>query len=176
MGRQRPLTLNCAVNRIWNLNCRITGALQGTSSRLSPEPEAAGSFGRRTAGQLSLFPRGKPGPLECPRPGARSQSILGSPVERAGRQLTRILSGEAGGYRCLFQKNRAAPSRSGRSTGAFWTFVRQFLEAERQLGFQLPIRGRDAYAPMRSVCSPKNKRFIRELEGLLDEIQIGVPR
>ena len=55
-------------------------------------------------------------------------------------------------------------------------FVRQFLEAERQLGFQLPIRGRDAYAPMRSVCSPKNKRFIRELEGLLDEIQIGVPR
>ena len=75
-----------------------------------------------------------------------------------------------------FRGIRAAPEQIRQIHRGILDFVRQFLEAERQLGFQLPIRGRDAYAPMRSVCSPKNKRFIRELEGLLDEIQIGVPR
>ena len=48
-----PLTLNCAVNRIWNLNCRITGLLAGTSSRLSPEPEAAEPF--LAGGQLVSY-------------------------------------------------------------------------------------------------------------------------
>lgn len=172
-----PLTLNCAVNRIWNLNCRITGLLAGTSSRLSPEPEAAEPF--LAGGQLVsyLYSQGENRDLWNAHDPAQGHNLYWELLLSAPEgSLQGFYPGEAGGYRCLFQKNRAAPEQIRQIHRGILDFVRQFLEAERQLGFQLPIRGRDAYAPMRSVCSPKNKRFIRELEGLLDEIQIGVPR
>ena len=52
-------------------------------------------------------------------------------------------------------------------------FVGQLLETERQIGWELPISGRDAYAPMLLACSRKNKKFMKGLEELLDEEHIG---
>ena len=155
MGRQRPI--DAQLRRQPNLESELPHHRSACRDQLPSKPGAGGCRALLAGGQLVsyLYSQGKPGPLECPRPGARSQSILGAPVERAGRQLTRILSGRSRGIPVPVPENRAAPEQIRQIHRGILDFVRQFLEAERQLGFQLPIRGRDAYAPMRSVCSPQ---------------------
>ena len=77
------------------------------------------------------------------------------------------------GYRLAFQPNRPNPQAIREIHRGILDFVARFLAAENRLGLRLPITGRDAYAPMRAVCSPKNRGFMAELEELLDEIQVG---
>ena len=62
---------------------------------------------------------------------------------------------------------------NGHSRSPLLDFVKQFLAVEDRFGCDIPIPGRDAYAPMVSVCSRKNKSFREGLEGLLDETHIA---
>ena len=74
---------------------------------------------------------------------------------------------------CRFKESRADAARIREIHRGILDFVQQFLEVERRLGCSIPIHGRDAYAPMLSVCSRKNKAFRKGLEGLMDEIHIA---
>ena len=52
-------------------------------------------------------------------------------------------------------------------------FVEQWGKIEQQLGMEIPISGRDAYAPMLLALNRKNKKFLHDLEDLMDEAVIG---
>ena len=52
-------------------------------------------------------------------------------------------------------------------------FAEKWNDLEQRFGMEIPISGRDAYAPMLLALSRKNKKFLHGLEGLMDEAVIG---
>ena len=78
-----------------------------------------------------------------------------------------------GSFRLAFRENRTNPDKIREIHRGILDFVDLFLDTERRLGMEIPVSGRDAYAPMLAVLSRKNKAFRRELEELLDEIHLS---
>ena len=74
---------------------------------------------------------------------------------------------------CRFQASPKEPQRIEEIHRGVLAFVEQFLEAERRLAMEIPISGRDAYAPMLLACSRGNRKFRKGLEELLDDVHIG---
>ena len=72
-----------------------------------------------------------------------------------------------------FKKNDPAKAGALEIHRGILDFVQQFLETERWFGFQIPISGRDAYAPMILVESRKNRDFLKDLEDLMDDVHIA---
>ena len=77
------------------------------------------------------------------------------------------------GWICLLKENRTDPERIRQIHQGILDFIHRFILTEKRLGQQIPISGRDAYAPMMLVESERNKKFRKVLEGLLDEIPIA---
>lgn len=47
-------------------------------------------------------------------------------------------------------------------------FITYFHYAEQSLGIEIPISGRDAYAPMLLILNKQNKEIINQFHELLD--------
>ncbi len=168
------IMLDHAVNRLWKLNCPIIGILAGTPGSQSPEPDDTESFFIR--GQLVsyLFSQRKNRDLwkvHDPWKGYNLywELLLGAP-EGGLRGFYRNEKGEAV---VQLRKSRTDPGRIEEIHRGILDFVQIFSETEKRLGLCFPISGRDAYGPMLSVCSRKNKDFMKGLEELLDEPHIG---
>lgn len=168
------VTLDYAVNRLWGLDCPITGLLAGTNAAGSPEPDAGEPllFSGKLASYLysqqfnrDLWKFHDPGRghnlywellLSAPEPG-----LKGFYPDGAGKAVCR-------------PKDKAPDGGRIREIHAgILDFVQAFLETERRLGLSIPVSGRDAYAPMISACGDKNKRFWKEQEALMDDMHIG---
>ena len=165
-----PITLNCAVNRIFGLTCPVTGILAGATG----DPGLAEPF--LAGGQLVsyLFSQGNNRDLWHGHDPAQKHNLYWELLLSGPEgSLKGFYPGGSGGYRLAFQPNRPNPQAIREIHRGILDFVARFLAAENRLGLRLPITGRDAYAPMRAVCSPKNRGFMAELEELLDEIQVG---
>lgn len=165
-----PITLNCAVNRIFGLTCPVTGILAGATG----DPGLAEPF--LAGGQLVsyLFSQGNNRDLWHGHDPAQKHNLYWELLLSGPEgSLKGFYPGGSGGYRLAFQPNRPNPQAIREIHRGILDFVARFLAAENRLGLRLPITGRDAYAPMRTVCSPKNRGFMAELEELLDEIQVG---
>ena len=77
-----------------------------------------------------------------------------------------------GGYECRFRRLTQNPDGIREIHRGILDFVRLFQETEKRLGLEIPVSGRDAYAPMIGVCHPKNKKFMADLEDMMDEEHI----
>lgn len=169
-----PLMLDCAVNRIWGLGCEITGILAGTNALRGPEAEATESF--LAGGQLVsyLFSAQKNRELWSFHDPARGHNLYWELLLSAPEgSLKGFYPDGKGGCQCVLRQSRAEPGRIEEIHRGILEFVQQWRAAEHRLGQRLHISGWDAYAPMLSVCSEKNRKFRAGLEGLLDDIHIA---
>lgn len=168
------LMLDAAVNRDWGMDCPITGILAGTNTRSGPEPNGVEPF--LFSGKLVSY--------------LYSQQInrdlwgFHDPAQGHNLYWELLLSSEEGSlkgfypdgdgsFRLAFRENRTNPDKIREIHRGILDFVDLFLDTERRLGMEIPVSGRDAYAPMLAVLSRKNKAFRRELEELLDEIHLS---
>ena len=168
------ISLDAAVNRLWGLRCDITGILAGTNSCYSPEPDTGEAFLFQGKLVSYLYSQSENRDLWKFHDPAQNHNLywellLGAPEG----SLKGFYWDRNGHCECRFKESRADAARIREIHRGILDFVQQFLEVERRLGCSIPIHGRDAYAPMLSVCSRKNKAFRKGLEGLMDEIHIA---
>lgn len=165
--------LDTAVNRLWGMDCNITGIVAGTNSCHSSEPDAGEPF--FLSGQMVsyLFSQRENRDLwKFHNPaeghnlywelllGAQEGSLIGFYLDQTGNPV------------CRFKKKPSSAGEIREIHRGILDFVQQFLEAEQRLDVNLPISGRDAYAPMLIPCSRGNKKFMKGLERMLDEMHI----
>ncbi len=168
------LMLDCAVNQIWGLGCEITGILAGTNALHGPESEATAPF--FASGELVsyLFSAQKNRELWAFHDPARGHNLYWELLLSAPEgSLKGFYPDGKGGCQCVLRQSRSEPGRIEEIHRGILEFVQQWQAAEQRLGQQLHISGWDAYAPMLSVCSEKNRKFRAGLEGLLDDIHIA---
>ncbi len=167
------IMLDYMVNQVWKLDCRITGVVAGTNSRRSPEPDAAEP--QLFSGRIVSYLYSQ----------SRNRDIWGLHDPASGHNLYwELLLGAAegsfqgfypdgeGGYECRFRRLTQNPDGIREIHRGILDFVRLFQETENRLGLEIPVSGRDAYAPMIGVCHPKNKKFMADLEDMMDEEHI----
>lgn len=166
--------LDTAVNRIWKIGCKLTGIVAGSNSSLSPEPDAAETF--RVSGQVVsyLFSQAENRDLwKFHDPGRRDnlywELLLGAPEG----SFVGFYPDENGDPICRFKEKPSGAERIREIHQGILDFVEQFTQTEARIGWEIPISGRDAYAPMLSPCSRKNKAFWKGLEDLIDDAHIG---
>ena len=166
--------LDQAVNHLWNLNCPVTGILAGTDSARIGRGEVGEMFlvsGRLVSYLYSQRENRDVWKFHDP---ARDHNLywellLGAPWG----SLQGIYPDGKGGYRCRLKENPAGGEKIRRIHRGILDFTEDYLEAERRLGREIPISGRDACAPMLNLCRPQNKDFMKELKDLMDVIHVG---
>lgn len=169
-----PLLLDYAVNEIWNLDCPITGILAGTETAHSAQPDAYAPFltsGKLLAYLFSPFHNRDLWSFHDPAQGHNLYWELFSGTAEGG--LLGFYPDENGKPVYRLRENHADSTRMSEIRRGMLDFARDFLETERRLGMQLPISGRDAYAPMFLAERQANRRFWEEWEGLFDDVHIG---
>lgn len=168
------LMLDAAVNRLWGLDCPVTGILAGTLS--GPSLEAEGTEPFLLDGRLVSY-------LYSPMEN-RDLWKRHDPVQNHNLYWELLLGAPEGGLlgfypdgvdgcRLRFRDPPAHPEAIRAIHQGILDFVRLFLETEGRLGLTIPVSGRDAYAPMLSVTGRKNRAFRKKLEVLLDDVHIG---
>ena len=166
--------LDAAVNRLWGIGCSITGIIAGTNSCLSREMDTAEPFllrGKMTSYLYSQRENRDLWKFHDPAAGHNLywELLLGAPEG----SFIGFYPDENGNVTCRFKETPPGADSIREIHRGVLDFVGQLLETERQIGWELPISGRDAYAPMLLACSRKNKKFMKGLEELLDEEHIG---
>lgn len=166
--------LDDAVNRLWNLDCPITGILAGTLSGAGLDADGMEPF--LFSGRLIsyLYSAQTNRDLWKSHDPAQNHNLywellLGAP--EGG--LQGFYPDGHGGFLCRFKDPPAHADRIAAIHEGILDFVRLFIETERRLEVTVPVSGRDAYAPMLCVTGRKNRAFRKELEALLDETHVG---
>ena len=151
--------LDCAVNRLWKIGCRITGILAGSNSLLTPQSDSSNPFFKRKACQLPLFPAAESRSVEISRPSKGHnlywELLLGSPQG----SLRGFYLGKNGKCQCRFKENKKDAEKLRKSTEASLILPISSSLRRSCIGRELLVSGRDAYAPMLNIFSPKNKKF-----------------
>lgn len=166
--------LDEAVNRIWGLHCPVTGILAGTNTGASASPDAFESFFLNGRLVSYLYSQRENRDLWKYHDAAQGHNLywellLGSPEG----SLKGFFFAETGRPACRFYDPPARAQGIREIHRGSLDFVERLLETERRMGMELPISGRDAYAPMLAVFSGKNRAFRKDWEGWLDEAHIG---
>lgn len=163
-----------AVRDLWRIPCEITGVLAGTQTERGPGTDMSEPF--LFSGQLVSYlysQRENRDLWKLHDPSDRHnlywELLLGAPE---GSLQGFDLDGEGRGVPRLKSPPPAA-DRIREIHRGILAFVRQFRELEERIGREIPVSGRDAYAPMISVGSRQNQPFIEGLEALLDDMHIG---
>lgn len=167
------ISLSWAVEKLWQLPCRVTGLVAGTNSLHSPEWDGVEPL--LLSGDLVsyLYSSGDNRDLwkfHDPRGDHNLfwELLLGSEEG----SLRGMYPGGPKGYRMEFSENPHPEAVREIHRGAM-DFAEAYLETERRLGVTLPISGRDAYGPLLEVLAPENAPYRRRLEAYLDEPNIG---
>lgn len=166
--------LNYIVNHIWNINCPITGIIAGTNTCLSTETDAMEPF--LLNGQLVsyMYSQYKNRDLWKFHDPAKNHNLYWELLLGDDQgSLKGFYLNKDGHYELRFKENHTNKESIYEIHRGILDFVKQFLQLEKRIGHIIPISGRDAYAPMISIESKKNKKFMEYLEGLMDEIHIA---
>lgn len=169
-----PVMLDYAVNTLWNLKCPVTGILAGTLGAESLERDHWETYFLQGKLTSYLFSAGK----------NRDLWKFHS-VQKGHNLYWELLLGEpAGSFQGFYPDGQFGYTiRRKAYTGdlgkhleihrGILDFVQCFLEAEKRLGIEIPISGRDAYAPMALAEASGNHRFFRQLMPLMDEANLN---
>ncbi|MGI5894065.1 MAG: hypothetical protein ACOX6P_05655 [Candidatus Merdivicinus sp.] len=168
------MMLDTAVRRLWGMECRIIGMVAGTNSFFSAEPDNTELF--RMSGQVVsyLFSQAENRDIWKFHDPANGHNLywellLGAPEG----SLIGFYLNKDGNPVCRFKPKPSGADRICEIHRGILDFVEQFLELETRIGWEIPISGRDACAPMLVACSRKNRKFMKDLEDLMDEAHIG---
>lgn len=166
--------LDAAVNRLWKIGCSINGIIAGTNTCLSPEMDAGEPFLLNGEMVSYLYSQRENRDLWKFHDPARGHNLfwellLGAPEG----SLIGFYLDEKGNTICRFKEKPSNAGRIQEIHRGILDFVQQFLQTEWRIGIDIPISGRDAYAPMIISSSRKNKKFMKGLEELMDDTHIG---
>lgn len=162
-----------AAEKLWGLDCEITGLVAGTNSAHSPERDASEPLLLTGRLQSYLFSQGE------------NRDLWRFHDPRQGHNLfwELLLGGEEGSLKGFYPAPGAGwrlelgenphKDQVGEIHRGLLAFGEEFFDLERRLGLELPISGRDAYAPMLEMLKEQNQPYRRGLEELLDEPGIG---
>ena len=154
-----PMTLDCAVNRIWGLDCEITGLLAGTNTLHSMEPDC--SEAELTGGKLVSYLFSQ----------SHNRDLWKFHDEGKGHNLAVefLLGSEKGSLKKLVwdeEQNRAAAvcKEPDVPPDMVREIHRGILDFAKQWPVWCPISGRDAYAPLRLLLEQKGfLRFVSDI-------------
>ncbi len=168
------IMLDYAVNKLWNIDCHITGILAGSNSLLTPQSDATESFflsGKLISYLYSQQQNRDLWKFHDPSKGHNLywELLLGAPEG----SFKGFYLDENGNCECRFKESKTNVQKIQEIHRGVLDFVDQFLLAQSCIGCELSVSGRDAYTPMLSIVSQKNKKFMEGLEELTDDIHIG---
>ena len=167
------VSLSFAAQKLWGLDCSITGLLAGTNSAHSPERDAAEPLLLTGRLESYLFSSGENRDLWSFHNPRRDHNLFWE-LLLGGTEgsLRGYYPAPGGGWRLELGTNPHARAVEEIHQGLL-DFAQEWTELEKRLGLCLPISGRDAYAPMLEMLREENAPYRRELEALLDEPGIG---
>ncbi len=163
-----PLLLRYAVQTLWRLPCRITGVMAGTTSASAPEGDAAAPF--ITSGLLGayLFDAATNRDLWRFHNAARGHNLYFELLLSAPEpSLQGFYLTPSGAPHLVYRRPPRSAALTRQIQQGALDFIRQFTALEQRLGYELPISGRDAYAPMLQLLKQKN--YLKDWEVYLDE-------
>ncbi len=167
------ITLNHIVNKIWHMDCDITGIIAGTNTCHNAEPDSTETYlqsGRLTAYLYSqrenrdiwkLHDSGKGHNLYW-------EMLLDAP----SGSLKGFYTDQDGKWTCRFKKACADVERIHEVQKGILCFVKHWKMISENLDDLEQISGRDAYAPMVNIEREKNKGYMKYLLHLEDEMGI----
>lgn len=164
--------LDCMVNRAWDLNCPVTGILAGTDAAIGPDPDTAEPllFGGKLVSYWYASHTNRD--MWKTHDPAKGHNLYWELLLSAPEGSLKGFYPQGDTYRLAFRENRAHPEKIAEIHRGILDFVRLFLDTERRMDVQIPVSGRDAYAPMLPLLHGRNQKYLHSLEALLDEAQI----
>jgi len=168
------ISLNFIVNDIWYMKCSIVGIIAGTNSCHNAEPDTSETFlqsGKLVSYLYSQRENRDIWKLHNPAKGHNLywEMILDAPMA----SFKGFYLDETGNYICEFKDYNADINRIKQIQQGILEFVEQFDVIMKQIGRLSNISGRDSYAPMVNVQSKINRNYIKNIENLVDEVNIG---
>lgn len=168
------VTLNHIVNEIWHLNCEIAGIIAGTNTCHNAEPDATETFLQSGKITSYLYSQRENRDLwKFHNPGKDHNLYWEMLLDAPMGSLKGFYLDEAGKCECRFREVTADVKKVKEIQNGILDFVRQWKEVSGKLGRLGKISGRDAYAPMVSVCNEENKSFMKDLCQLMDDVNVG---
>lgn len=168
------LALHYAVNHLWGLSCRITGAVAGTSTLHSPCADATEPFLFQGDLVSYLYSSRENRDLWKFHDPAKNHNLYWELLLGADHgSLKGFYPDEKGGVVCTFRRQDAEGERILEIHRGILDFAEDFLLMEKRIGRRIEISGRDAYAPVSCLESEKNKHFMEYFEDLMDEPFVG---
>lgn len=164
-----PIMLDYAVNSLWGLQCPITGIIAGTNSSHTFEQDAAEPF--LASGKLVSY--------LFSQMDNRDLWKFHDPSLMHNLYWELLLGAPFGSLKHFFidSDGKAAPrlKEPPLKVGSIreihrgiMDFVTYFHNVEQALGIEIPVSGRDAYAPMLLILNKKNKKTINQFQDILD--------
>lgn len=167
------LALDYLANKVWKLDCAVTGILAGTNSQSNAEPYVPEVFLK--SGKLvsylysqetnrDLWKFHDPGELH----NLYWELLLGADEG----SLQGFYPDGKGGVELKFKEAQTDSKAVVQIHRGILEFARQYQSWGKKLGSLADISGRDAYAPMLLAEGKHNRKFRKKLEQFLDEAGI----
>lgn len=165
--------LNYAVNELFNIPCRVTGTVAGTLSRSALNSDSWDMFLNSGEVLSYMYSHYQNRDIWKKHDHTKNHNLyfellLGS----SGKSLKGFYPNSHGGYCLKFKEGKSDSEKIDEIHSGALDFVESYLKVALRTGINIPISGRDAYAPMINVFSKKNRRFTERLDELTDDIQI----
>lgn len=169
-----PIALDYAVSKLWKLPCSITGIVAGTNTWHSTCQDASESFLFEGKLVSYLYSDQKNRDLWKFHDAGKNHNLYWELLLGAEQgSLEGFYLDAKGTVACRFREQKREAERIREIHRGILDFVEQFLKAEQRIGRRVRISGRDAYAPMISVESEKNRGFMEYFKDLMDEPFVG---
>lgn len=168
------VTLDHIVNKIWGLDCEITGIIAGTNTCHNAEPDASETF--LQSGKLVSYMYSQKENRDLWKfhdPGKNHNLYWEMLLDAPHGSLKGFYPDGQGGYECRFKESPADTGKILQIQEGILEFVSQYKKFMDKSGLFREISGRDVYAPMLLAESVKNQEFLGGLCGLMDEMDVG---
>lgn len=168
------ITLDYIVNKIWKLDCDITGIIAGTNTCHNAEPDASETF--LQSGKLVSYlysQRENRDIWKFHDPGKNHNLYWEMLLDAPMGSLKGFYLDENGNCECRFKEVTADVEKVKEIQKGILDFVEQWKQvAEKMPGLDW-VCGRDAYAAMVNAQNEINDKFMEDLCQVMDDANVG---
>ena len=168
------VTLEHMINRVWGLDCALTGIIAGTNTCHNAEPDASETF--LQSGKLASYmysQRENRDIWKFHDPGKGHNLYWELLLDAPHGSLKGFYIGAEGKWECRFKSEPKEKARIKEIQKGILAFTEEYKKIQGRSPLFRKIAGRDAYAPMVVAEGEKNEKFFREICGLVDEVGVG---
>ena len=168
------ITLDHIVNKIWEMDCSITGIIAGTNTAANAEPDTSETF--LQTGKLVSYmysQRENRDLWKFHDPGKNHNLYWEVLLDAPHGSLKGFYPDETGHYECRFKEATVDNEKIEQIQKGILDFTDEYGKIMKKSVMFEKISGRDAYAPMLLGENEKNREFFKEICGLMDEMNVG---